>query len=251
MSDGTIPGAMPTALWTDKQTLGKLGIASLREHARMRISNPALLTTTNPSYHFMLLDQLTNLGACGKHTRLVLQRGFADQQRKDGVSFRDKSDSAEMYGETSENHANVHKLAALVLQRRPHFFFTQTCNQKTCQGLRIVRGWVTSSEAILHIRKKYGLDHNEASRYLRESAASYVSRSWNEVADMWMLYIINSSDEPLGPIDYGWYRKEFQGERMTSFGMKNIFIHDLHCYSRAARYTRQLGSHSFYTSNNV
>lgn len=213
LEDGSIPGAMPTALWTDKQTLAKLGIASMREHAKMRVTNPAIPTSTDPSYHFMMLDQLTNLGANGKHTKMVLQRGFADHQHKDGVSFRDKSDSAELYGESSENHANVHKLSALVQERRPHFFFTQTCNQKTCRGLKVLREWVTSDSAIRHIQEVYGLqDLSEASNYLRESAAPYVSRSWNEVADMWMRYIIYSPEKPIGKIDYAWFRKEFQGE---------------------------------------
>ncbi|CAJ1966420.1 unnamed protein product [Cylindrotheca closterium] len=186
LDDGSIPGAMPTALWSNKQTLKKLGIGSMRDHAKMRVSNPAIPTSVDPAYHFMLLDQLTNLGANGKHTRLVLQRGFCDHQQNDGVSFRDRSDSAELYGDTSENHANVHKLAALVEERRPHYFFTQTCNQKTCSGLRVVREWLISKEAVMLICAKYGLDMDEASQYLRESAALYVSRSWNKVADMWM-----------------------------------------------------------------
>lgn len=220
LDDGSIPGAIPTALWADKPTLARYGIGSMREHAKMRISNPALPTSVDPHYHFMLLDQLSNLGARGKHTRVVLQRGFADHQRQEGVSFRDKSDHAEIFGETAENHANVHKLAALVQERRPHFFFTQTCNQKTCRGLKVIREWITSAEAICHIHKIYGLDFHEAARYLRESAASFVSRSWNEVADMWMQYIIYSPEAPLGPIDYAWYRKEFQGENCV--GNKHV-----------------------------
>ena len=216
LPDGTVPGAMPVALWTDKQTLDKLGIASLREHAKQRMTNPALLTSVDPRYHFMLLDQLSNLGANGKHTRLVLQRGFADHQGKDGVSFREKGDSAEIYGETCENRANVHKLCELVRENKPHYFFTQTCNQKTCRGLRVLREWVESDEAMIHLHLKYGLDFPEASRYMRESAATYASRSWNEVAELWMRYIIHSSEQPLGRMRYGWLRKEFQGK--THFG---------------------------------
>ena len=211
LDDGTVPGAMPTALWTDRTTLRQLGVASLREHAKARVTNPSLLTASDPAYHFMLLDQLSNLGARGKHTRMVLQRGFADHQGKDGVAFREYSDNAELYGETAENHANVHKLTALCRERPPHFFFTQSCNQRTCRGLRILREWITSEEALRHIHAKYGLDRDEASSYLRQTAASYVSRSWNEVADMWMRYIIHSDEAPIGPIEWGWYRKEFQG----------------------------------------
>jgi len=52
--------------------------------------------------------------------------------------------------------------------------------QNTCRGLCVLRQWITSDDAIATLRKKYGLDINEASRYLRESLAPYVSRCWNE-----------------------------------------------------------------------
>jgi hypothetical protein len=61
------------------------------------------------------------------------------------------------------------------------------------------------------VSEKYGLSIDEASRYLRESAAPYVLRSWNEVIDVWMRYIIESDEAPLHKIEYAWYRKEFQG----------------------------------------
>ena len=211
LEDGTIAGALPTALWSDAGTLKRLGIATMRDHCKNRITNPALMTSTHPGYHFLLMDKVVNLGLRGKDTRIILHRGFADNQGEDGIKFREKSDAAELYGEASENHANVHKLSALVREKEPHFFFTQSCNHKTCRGLRVLREWITSHEAHLQLAEKYGLELEEAERYLRESAASYVLRSWNEVIDLWMRYIIYSPEEPLGKIEYAWYRKEFQG----------------------------------------
>ena len=213
LDDGTIPGAVPTALWCNPKTLKKLGIASMREHSKQRITNPSLLTSVDPGYHFQNMDVNVNLSLQGKDTRIIMNRGFADHQGSDGIKFREKSDSAELYGESSENHANVHKLSALVRERAPHFFFTQSCNQESCRGLKVLRDWVTSEEAIFMLQMEFGLDYDMAARFLRESAASYVLRSWNEVADMWMRYIIYSEEEPLGKIDWAWYRKEFQGTR--------------------------------------
>jgi len=213
LDDGTLPGAIPTALWCNPKTLKKLGIASMREHSKQRITNPSLLTSVDPGYHFQNMDVNVNLSLQGKDTRIIMNRGFADHQGSDGIKFREKSDSAELYGESSENHANVHKLSALVRERAPHFFFTQSCNQESCRGLKVLRDWVTSEEAIFMLQMEFGLDYDMAARFLRESAASYVLRSWNEVADMWMRYIIYSEEEPLGKIDWAWYRKEFQGTR--------------------------------------
>lgn len=213
LEDGTIPGAIPTALWCDAKKLKSLGIATLRQQSKQRITNPALLTSVDPAYHFQLMDINMNLSLRGKDTRIVLNRGFADQQGSDGIKFREKSDNAELYGESSENHANVHKLCSLVRESKPHFFFTQSCNQESCCGLRVLRKWVTSNEAISLMQKQYELTHNEAERFLRESAASYILRSWIEVADLWMKYIIYSPEQPLEGIEWAWYRKEFQGEK--------------------------------------
>lgn len=211
MQDGTILGAFPTALLTDKKALGRLGIASIAEHAIARITNPANLCSTNPRYHYFQFDELVNIGLRGKDSRIVLHRGFADSQGEDGVRFRESSDCDELYGETSENHANVHKLSAMVGARPAHYFLTFSCNQETCMGLKVIREWVTSLEAQDIISKKYNLEPEEASKYLRESAAPYILRSWNEVIDIWMRYIIHSEDAPLHHIEYCWYRKEFQG----------------------------------------
>jgi hypothetical protein len=169
------------------------------------------------------MDVNVNLGLRGKDTRIVLNRGFADSQGSDGIKFKEKSDAAELHGETMENHANVHKLSALVRERKPHFFFTQSCNQESCGGLRVLRDWVTSAEARQLLQTRYDLNHDEADRFLRESAASYILRSWNEVADLWMKYIIYSPEAPLGEIEYGWYRKEFQGKRQCNHFLVCIF----------------------------
>lgn len=158
------------------------------------------------------MDELVNLGLRGKDTRLILHRGFADEQGPGGVKFRSSSDAAELYGESAENHANVHKLSALVCERTPHFFFTQSCNQSSlCCGLCMIREWITLHEAAALMKRKYGLDRNVAWRCLHESVASFILRSWNKVADMWMNYIINSPEAPIGEIKYAWYLKEFQG----------------------------------------
>lgn len=211
MEDGTIPGALPTALWSDASYLKQLRIASLRSHSKNRITNPRLLCSTDPSYQFMSMDLLVNLAARQKDTRIILHRGFADNQGTDGIKFKEKCDTAELYGESTENHANVHKLSALVQERNPHYFLTQSCNQQSCRGLRVLREWIKSDEAKFLIQDRYGVSGSEAAYFLGESAASYVLRSWNEVADIWMKYIIYSEEEPLGKIEYAWYRKEFQG----------------------------------------
>ena len=110
-----------------------------------------------------------------------------------------------------ENHSNVHKLAALVATSPPHFFYTQSCNQSLCPGLRRIRQWILSSKAHHLIKDKYNLSSDgEAQKILRDSVAPYIHRSWNVVIDLWMRYIVYSSDEPLHAIEWAWWRREFQ-----------------------------------------
>ena len=175
--------------------------------------DPTTLCSTDPRYHFLLMDCLVNLGLRGNDSRLVLHRGFAEKQTKaDGAAFRKTEGNEELYGEPIENHSNVHKLAALCGERKPDYFFTQSCNQSTCKGLRRLRNWVTNPIAHERIAKRYGLDIDEAQRILRISSAPYVQRSWEIVANLWMKYIIYSKEEPLHKIEYAWYRKEFQDQ---------------------------------------
>jgi hypothetical protein len=67
-----------------------------------------------------------------------------------------------------------------------------------------------SSEAVEKIMAKYNLTQEEADEVLRGSAAPFVQLTWNVFIDIWMNYIINSPEQPLGPIDWAWIRKEFQ-----------------------------------------
>lgn len=207
--DGSILGALPTALWTDEKTLAKYGIASMRQHGRNRILDPSLLCSTDPRYQFLTFDILVNLGLRGNDSRLILHRGFADRQGQDGIAFQ-SNENGELYGDSSENATNVHKLSALIGHRPPHYFFTQSCNQKTCRGLRVLREWTTSSIALEEVSRKYGVTMDEARFLLRESAAPYVLRSWNEVSTLWMKYIVYSVEAPLHEIEWAWWRHEFQ-----------------------------------------
>ena len=208
---GDVLGAIPTALWADSTTLSRYGIASMKSHAQVRIGDPTLLTSTDSRYHFMELDILSNLGLRGNDSRVVLHRGFAEKQGKnEGVAWRKQEGGEELYHENAETHSNVYKLSRLVAESPPDYFYTQSCNQKTTKGLGVLRKWVTSVEAVQNVQKKYDITYNEAQEMIRISAAPFVQRSWNAFIDLWMRYIMYSSEEPLGPIDWAWYRKEFQ-----------------------------------------
>jgi hypothetical protein len=209
--EGEIAGALPTAFWTDKSTLSRYGVASMRTHATIRINDPALLTSTDSRYHFLTMDALVNLGLRGQDSRLLLHRGFAESQDKnEGIVARTEEGYEELYDDTVDNSANVHKLSRLCADDPAHLFYTQSCNQSSAKALGILRKWVVSNEAVNCVMKKYQLCREEASSILRASAAPFVQSTWNVFIDVWMNYIINSPEEPLGRVDWAWIRKEFQ-----------------------------------------
>ncbi len=211
--DGTIPGALPAALWADEHVLGRLGIASMRNHITTRIQNPSLLCSTDPQYHFLSSDISFNLGLRGNDSQICIHRGLAEKQKGQGASFRTSEGNGELRGELVEDHSNVHKLSALVAESPPDYFYTQSCNQSTCPGVKRLRAWITSVSALQrYTGQPHNLTESEASTMLRESAASYIHRTWSEVSNLWMKYIIHSDEEPLFAIEWAWYRKEFQDE---------------------------------------
>jgi hypothetical protein len=104
----------------------------------------------------------------------------------------------------------VHKLSQLIEESPAHRFYTQSYNQETCKGLGKLRKWITSPEAVQKVMTKYRLTKDEATETIRQSAAPFVQPSLNAFIDLWMKHISYSPEQPLGPIDWAWYRKEFQ-----------------------------------------
>ena len=126
------------------------------------------------------------------------------------MCIRDREGTEELYDDNVDNRSNVHKLSRLCEEDPGHYFYTQSCNSSTARGLGILRKWVMSSEAVEKVMAKYKLTREEADQILRASAAPYVQSTWNVFIDIWMNYIIKSPEQPLGPIDWAWMRKEFQ-----------------------------------------
>jgi hypothetical protein len=211
-NDGSILGAVPTALWADEQFLSHCGLASMRNHTKVRINDPSTLCSSESRFHFVSLDCLINLGLRGNDSRLVLHRGFAEKQNKEGASFRRTEGNEELHGDSVENHSNVHKLLALVAESPPHYFCTQSCNQTTCCGLRRLRKWILNDVAKSKVALQCDVSYEEAEKILRKSAAPVIQRSWEAVIDLWMKCIIYSKEEPSHKIDWAWCRKEFQDQ---------------------------------------
>jgi hypothetical protein len=80
----------------------------------------------------------------------------------------------ELYEDDIKNHSNVHKLSRLIEESPAHLFYTQSCNQETCNSLGKLRKWITSPEAVHKVMTKYRLTKDEATETIRQSAAPFV-----------------------------------------------------------------------------
>ena len=59
--EGNIVGALPSGMLTNKSHLSENGFASIEDHIKCRITNPSLLTSTDPRYLMYSLDAMANL----------------------------------------------------------------------------------------------------------------------------------------------------------------------------------------------
>ena len=219
--DGSIPGAIPGALMTSNQKLKKHGFATLYDHMRTRVLNTQLISSTDYRYQFYAMDACINLGIRGHDTRVILSRGFGEKMNHSGILMNyDQEDNPMLNCDFIDSRPIVNKLAAAMGERMPTFFYTHTCSQKTHIGMRVFKKWIDSDESVENTLKMFGKDFGtsslhdiaEAKRLLAQCSCLIAVRSWNLIFDIWMRYITQSKEYPIGKIDKVFNRKELQGE---------------------------------------
>ena len=208
-TEGSILGAMPCGALAHSNTLGKFGIADLTTQIRSRMTNPALGTSTDPRYLCYAFDTVVNLGCRHEDTRVVLHRGIVGT--KSGIALREDNFS-HFNVDSVDSRPTVNKLAAAVAQKQVTYFFTHTPNDSDHFGLVPIRDWICSEEALIaNGGNPYDpVQSEEVSLALRQAAGGVFLRNWMETAIIYMHYISNSPEHPLGDVEHIWWRFEFQ-----------------------------------------
>ncbi|KAF4705936.1 hypothetical protein FOZ63_013245 [Perkinsus olseni] len=75
LADGTVIGALPHCLWTAPGACKKAGFATLSEHVKTRLTDPTLLTSTDPRAIQFYFDALFNLQLSHSDTRTLRAEG--------------------------------------------------------------------------------------------------------------------------------------------------------------------------------
>ena len=210
--DHSIIGAIPAAMLRDPGILKHHGVASLESHMRCRLGNPGLLSSCNPKYHLFLLDIFSNFCLRGCDSRVILRRGFAEQQGSGGVRMA-SSEEALFHTDQVDSRACVNKLSAATADDDPAYFYTHTCNMKQHFGLHVIWEWLTSDTLIAQITKDRPESPTEVQHLKKciiDSSGVLLLRTWMEMVHIWILYITKSPDQPLGEMTKFWFRMELQ-----------------------------------------
>ena len=207
--DCDIIGAIPAAFLHDAGTLKQHGIASLEDHYRTRLISPGLLTSTNPKYHFFAFDCLTNIGMRGCDSRVILKRGFTEGQGSGGVKFKGNTNPI-FDTEQVDSRMVVNRLAAAIGESPPTYFYTHTCSMATHFGLRHIWDWIMSDDIIQIVSSDAEKSEQDIRRNILDSAGALILRVWMEMSHIWILYISESPDKPLGNVTKYLFRMELQ-----------------------------------------
>jgi hypothetical protein len=153
--DGGIVGAMPAAFLTDNASLRRMGMATVHEHMRTRITSTSLLTSHDNVYLLYGLDACLNLGTRGHDTRVLLKRGWdPDFTKGDGIRMKDDGDRTDEVLYTTEqldNKVMCDKIAYAMIRTLPTFFWTFTLNCESCFGMRVLKQMLDSDMVVDHV----------------------------------------------------------------------------------------------------
>ena len=216
--DGSMIGAMPTAMLCRSETLGQVNVAPLHHQLRTRIANAQLGCSGDFRYQFFGLDVATNLGAQHHDTRLILSRGFGEQMGASGIRMIPDEETVFYDTEQVENRPIVNKIAAAIGERMATFFYTHTCSMKNHIVMRKLKAAVDDERTLEEAATIVGADLslmteeecNELHNNVIGSCASILIRAWDNIFDIWMHYICNSPEKPAGSVDWCVHRKELQ-----------------------------------------
>jgi hypothetical protein len=218
--DGSMIGSIPSALLLDDRTMRCLGVASLHDHYQSRIMDTSLLTSTDYRYLYHALDGILNLQNRGQDTRIVFSRrmGALENERGGARCIGGEPEQHVFDSDSVDSRPVVNKLAAAMGEEMPTLFYTHTCSMKTHFGMRVIRNWLDSEEAIKQIWSKIddrgqpisSEEEHQLRHDLMQSSCVLALRCWINVVEIYMQYITKSNERPIGTVTKSWYRLELQ-----------------------------------------
>jgi len=207
----SILGALPCAFLCQDGILREMGVASVKDHLQSRMADVSFSGSTDFRYICFAFDSVLNLGCRGEDTRVVLNRGMEINSKTYGVKAR-CHDQPLFDTDSVDSRPVVNRLAAAVADAQATYFYTHTCNQAEHFGIRHIKEWIDSEAILDHlcINSASISERMEVQRAVLNGSSVGICRNWMEVAEIWMSYILKSTEQPLGPVIKMWWRHEYQ-----------------------------------------
>ena len=196
---GAILGSIPSGLLT---TNTSHGFASMKSHARCRLTLPGTCTSTNPSYVAFVYDILTNLTLNREDSRIILNRGLMESTGETGLKVRSREDT--LLSDSVDSKQTVRNLCSSQKYHKMDFFLTFTCNQSEHFGMAPIKKWLDSGlwKNNFPCFDTLSLwEQEEITKGMNQSAAGILLRTWMEVRKMFIAYLSISEDSPYHPSD--------------------------------------------------
>ena len=197
--EGSILGAIPSALLSEKPP--PYGFASIKDHARCRLTLPGTQTSTNHRYISVLYDIQANLTMTRQDSIIILNRGLVEASTDTGLRVRGSNETN--ITDCIDSNQMVKNLCASQKYHKMDFFLTFTCNQSTHFGVKAIKNWIDDCMWNKYFHGYQNLtsqENNEIKGALDQAASGLLLRNWMEVRKILIDYLYSSPSCPYAPL---------------------------------------------------
>lgn len=190
------------------------GFSSLIERGRNLLTHASSSTATDDKHTGYTYDTFTNIASIGLDSREIERSDFSPKcDTRSGLGLGDRDESTLV--ESMDTGKEMMNLAAASQKHEMDLFLTWTCNQSKHPGIRQLYNWKEGKKWIDMITDSThmsDLEINDIRKSMDMAYSHVLSRTWLEVRELWVEFILRSTTTKVGPVQLGFFRDEYQGE---------------------------------------
>ena len=208
--DGSVIGGIPTAFFGGSEVCRKYNMASIHDHARVRVTFPFSTSSTQARSMYFFYDGISNEKLSTTDTRIIKDRGIFATSMKGGMKSTRQADR--VFTECMDCHQQVNCLCASQKYHTDNLFLTFTANQSMTPGLKWIMDWLRSNDILENYPYYDPTFRQEIVLAFADAFAPLFNRNWDKVMRDLLQYIVYSEEKPVGEVESFFGRKEWQGE---------------------------------------
>jgi len=160
-------------------------------------------------YHNLAFDVVNNELLTGCDTRVVMRRGFEHMNGQCSKTLMQMDDT--LSTDSVDNRETVKKLASMLREKQAPYFYAHTFNMSDHFGLKKLSKWIRKRkhQIMSDVNVLHAVRREKVQAFI-QSASVVLLRTCMEVGQIFMDYVVNSLERPLGKVIKFWWRFEFQ-----------------------------------------